>query len=138
MAEESSVNLRGENSQSSPSFVPDTEINTNKRLCSVLLNEFNYLSWSRAVSLALGGRGKLGFINEGVEAPEPSTQAYEAWLCKDQLVMSLLLNNMDKHVAEIFSYSESSQDLWKYVKDMYGNQNNYARVFQLKKDIAGI
>ena len=52
--------------------------------------------------------------------------------------MSLLLNNMEKHVAEIFSYSESSQDLWKPVKDMYGNQNNYARVFQLKKDITCI
>ena len=138
MAEESSVNLGGENSQSSPSFVPDTEINTNMRLCSVLLNEFNYLPWSRAVSLALGGRGKLGFINGGVEAPEPSTQAYEAWLCKDQQVMSMLLNSMEKHIAEIFSYSESSHDLWKSVKDMYENQNNYARVFQLKMDIASL
>ncbi|KAM2246081.1 hypothetical protein ACFXTI_006937 [Malus domestica] len=121
MAEESSVNLEGENSQVSPTFVPDIEINTNQCLCSVLLNEFNYLSWSRAVTLALGGRGKLGFINEGVEALKPSTQAHEAWLCKDQLVMSFLLNNMEKHVAEIFSYAESSQDLWKSVKDMYGN-----------------
>ncbi|XP_070668849.1 uncharacterized protein [Malus domestica] len=56
---------------------------------------------------------------------------------QNQLVMSLLLNNMEKHVAEIFSYSESSQDSWKSV-DMYGNQDNYARVFQLKKDIASI
>ena len=52
--------------------------------------------------------------------------------------MSLLLNTMEKHVAEIFSYSNSSQDLWKALEDMYGNQNNYARVFQLKKDIASI
>ncbi|KAM2900227.1 hypothetical protein FF1_006372 [Malus domestica] len=50
--------------------------------------------------------------------------------------MSLLLNTMEQHVAEIFSYSNSAHDLWKALQDMYGNQNNYARVFQLKKDIA--
>ena len=65
-------------------------------------------------------------------------QAYEVWLCKDQQVISMLLNSMKKHIAEIFSYSESSHDLWKSVKDMYGNQNNYARVFQLKRDIASV
>ncbi|CAN6686998.1 unnamed protein product [Malus baccata var. baccata] len=43
---------------------------------------------------------------------------------------------MEKHVAEIFNYSNSAHDLWKALQDMYGNQNNYAWVFQLKKDIA--
>ncbi|CAN6712091.1 unnamed protein product [Malus baccata var. baccata] len=50
--------------------------------------------------------------------------------------MSLLLNTMEKHVAEIFSYYNSSCELWKAMLDMYGNQNNYACVFQLKNDIA--
>ncbi|KAM2935574.1 hypothetical protein COP2_033274 [Malus domestica] len=39
---------------------------------------------------------------------------------------------MEKHVAEIFSYYNSSCELWKALQDMYGNQNNYAHVFQLK------
>ncbi|XP_062006532.1 uncharacterized protein LOC133723659 [Rosa rugosa] len=60
------------------------------------------------------------------------------WLCKDQLVMSWLLNSMEPKITEIFSYSESSMHLWKHVKEMYGNQNNSARVFQLKKDIASL
>ncbi|KAM2954379.1 hypothetical protein FF1_032665 [Malus domestica] len=136
MTEESSVNHDEETRHNlSPNF-SDVEVNTNQRLCSVLLNEFNYLPWSRAVSLALGGKGKLGFVNGSVEAPDSSSSTYNAWLCKDQLVMSLLLNTMEKHVAEIFSYSNSAHDLWKALQDMYGNQNNYARVFQLKKDIA--
>ncbi|XP_070682538.1 uncharacterized protein [Malus domestica] len=136
MAVESLVNLEGESSQVALLSFLDSEVNTNQLLCSVLLNELNYLPWSRAISLALEGRGKLGFINGSVETPYSSSQVYEAWLCKDQFVISLLLNTMEKHVAEIFSYSESSQDLWKSVKDMYGNQNNYAWVFQLKRDIA--
>ena len=108
------------------------------RLFSALLNEYNYLPWSRVVSLALGGKRKLGFVNGSIEAHEITSPTYEAWLCTYQLVMSLLLNTMEKHVAEIFSYSESSRDLWNLVKDMYGNQNNYERVFQLKKDIASV
>jgi len=43
---------------------------------------------------------------------------------------------MEPHIAEIFNYSESATDLWYAVKEMYGNQNNADRVFQLKKDIS--
>ena len=116
----------------------EVDVNPNQRLSSVLLNEFNYLPWSRAVSLALGGRSKLGFINGSIEVPDASSPTYENWLCKDQLVMSWLLNSMERKLAEIFSYSESSFELWETVKEMYGSQNNAARVFQLKKDISNL
>ena len=59
MVEVSSVNLEGESSQVVPLSFLDSEVNTNQRLCSVLLNELNYLPWSRAVSIALGGKGKV-------------------------------------------------------------------------------
>ncbi|XP_070682912.1 uncharacterized protein [Malus domestica] len=85
----------------------DVEVNPNQRLSSVLLNEFNYLPWARAISLALEGRSKLGYINGAIQAPAAT-------------------------------YSESSMHLWAQVKEMYGNQNNDARVFQLKKDIANL
>ncbi|KAM1412118.1 hypothetical protein ACFXTN_022840 [Malus domestica] len=136
MAKEDLVNIEGDISHTSPSNFSDVEVNTNQRLCLVHLNEVNYLPWSRAVSLALGGKGKLGFANGSVEAPYIFSSIYGAWLCKDQLVMSLLLNTMEKHVAEIFSYYNSSCELWKALQDMYENQNNYAHAFQLKKDIA--
>ncbi|XP_068332838.1 uncharacterized protein [Pyrus communis] len=120
------------------SALPDVEINPNQRLSSILLNEFNYLPWSRAVSLALGGRSKLGYFNGAIEAPVVTSSTYKSWLCKNQLVMSWLLNSMKRRIAEIFSYSESSMHLWKQVKEMYGNQNNYARVFQFKKVLSSL
>ncbi|XP_068317167.1 uncharacterized protein [Pyrus communis] len=139
MAEESLVNLEGDGFHATPpSPHSDIDINPNQRLSSVLLNEFNYLPWERAVSLALGGRSKLGYVNGAIPMPETTSPEYDAWLCKDQLVMSCLLNSMDHKIAEIFSYAESSMTLWKNLKEMYGNQNNAARVFQLKKDIAGL
>jgi len=120
------------------SNVADSDINTAHKLSSVLLNEFNYLPWSRAITIALGGRSKLGFINGTINSPEVGSLEYEAWLSKDQLVMSWILNSMERNLAEIFSYSESSLDLWNSIRDMYGNQNNSARIFQINRDIANI
>ncbi|KAL6200213.1 hypothetical protein ACLB2K_029995 [Fragaria x ananassa] len=55
----------------------EAEGNPNLHLTSVLLNEFNYLSWSRAISLALGGKSKLRHINGSVLPPEQLTLTYE-------------------------------------------------------------
>ncbi|GJW92346.1 retrovirus-related pol polyprotein from transposon RE2 [Tanacetum coccineum] len=114
------------------------DVSYSQKLTTILLNEFNYLPWSRAITIALDGRSRLGFIsgkntNPGVTSPE-----YEAWLPKDQMVMSWILNSMERNIAEIFSYSESSKDLWEAVRDMYGNQNNSARIFQIQLDIANL
>lgn len=104
----------------------------------MLLNKFNHLPWSRAVTLDLGGRSKLGFINGSLPTPKITSPEYKAWLCKDQLVMSWFLNSMERKIAEIFSYSESSLLLRSKMKEMYGNQNNFPCVFQLKKDISSL
>ena len=112
--------------------------NSSNRLVSVLLNEFNYLRWSNAITLALGGRQKLGFVTGAAKAPETSDLAYESWLSKDQLVRSWILNSMESQLADIFQYSTSAADLWEALKDMYGNQNNAARVYQLKQEISDL
>jgi hypothetical protein len=111
------------------SNVADSDINTAHKLSSVLLNEFNYLHWSRAIIIALGGRSKLGFINGTIKSSEVGLLEYEAWLSKDQLVIFWILNSMECNLAEIFSYSESFLDLWNAIRDMYGNQNNSTRIF---------
>ena len=127
MTEDSSLSHSDTGSSSS-----EAEGNPNLRLVSVLLNEFNFVSWSRAISLALGGRAKLGFVNGSAVQPEPLADGYETWLVKDHLVMSWLLNSMEPEIADIFNFSLSAADLWKSVEEMYGNQNNAARVFQIK------
>ena len=70
--------LKGDGADST-NRLPSTmegEPNPNQRLSSVLLNEFNYLPWSRAVTIALGGRSKLGYINGHIKAPDPSSKDY--------------------------------------------------------------
>ncbi|KAM1285416.1 hypothetical protein ACFX13_028904 [Malus domestica] len=114
------------------------DTNPIQHLSSMLLNEFNNLPWSRAISHALGGRGKLSFIQKDDIMPETTSPDYAAWVSQDQLIMSWLLNSMEPKMAEIFSYSVSSHHLWNSVRDMYEDLNNVARVFQLKKDLTEV
>nr|XP_028964618.1 uncharacterized protein LOC114827119 [Malus domestica] len=88
---------------------------------------------SRHLSLALGGRSKLGYANGSIKAPEPSSTSYGAWHANDQLVMSWILNSKEPNLSEL-----SSHVLWESIKEMYGSQNNAARIFQLKKDPTGL
>ena len=52
--------------------------------------------------------------------------------------MSWILNSMLRNLAEIFSFSESSLDMWDAICDMYGNQNNSARIFQIHHEVANL
>jgi hypothetical protein len=90
------------------------------------------------MKIALGGRSKHGYVNGHIRPLDSPSQAYKAWQCKDQLVMSWLLNSMENHIAEIFSYSESFLELWEVVKEMYGNQNNAACIFQINKNLVNL
>ncbi|EEF38438.1 conserved hypothetical protein [Ricinus communis] len=99
------------------SSASESDVNTSQKLTSILLNEFNYLPWSREVTIALGGRSRLGFINSKEKAPAIESSEYETWLSKDQMVMPWILNSMERGITEIFSYSESALYLWETVRE---------------------
>ncbi|KAH0993330.1 hypothetical protein GBA52_004813 [Prunus armeniaca] len=103
-----------------------------------LLNISPTLTEAAGAIIDVRGRSKLGYINGKISAPNVDDPKYKDWLSKDQLVMSWILNSTEPQIAEIFSFSESAFHLWESIKEMYGHQNNAARVFQLQKDIAGM
>lgn len=47
----------------------NSNVNTNLRLTNTLFNGKNYISWARAVSLSLSGKGQLLFINGKIKNP---------------------------------------------------------------------
>lgn len=81
---------------------------------------------------------KLGYINGTINPLESTSLSFDAWHSNDQLVMFWILNSMEPKFLELFSYLGSSHLLWESVKEMYGSQNNAARVFELKKSLADL
>jgi hypothetical protein len=64
-----SFKSKGANNTDRSSNILEGESNPNQCLGSVLLNEFNYLSWSSVVTIALGGRSKLDNVNDHIIPP---------------------------------------------------------------------
>ncbi|KAH9725751.1 retrovirus-related pol polyprotein from transposon RE1 [Citrus sinensis] len=114
----------------------ESDPNPSLKLSSVALNGLNYVPWSRAVTLSLGGKRKLGYTNGNSVCPDSKDPKYEDWIANDQLVRSWILNSMEPHIAEIFTFSNSSKELWDSISELYGSNNNSARVFELKCEIA--
>ena len=57
-------------------------------LISKPLNEDNYSTWKRAMTLALNSKNKLGFVNGSITAPSEETdpEGYATWSrCNDMV-----------------------------------------------------
>jgi len=111
------------------------KISSAQSLTNILLNGTNYLPWCRAVTIALGGRAKLGHIDGTSKRPEKSDEI-ATWQTNDHLVMSWIFNSMEPQVYEIFAYSDSAKTLWDALKEMYGQVNNASRIFELQQKLA--
>jgi len=109
---------------------------TGQQLTNILLNEKNFLPWSRAITVALGGRSKLGHINGQIKAPPERDAKFDEWQANDSLVMSWIFNSMESQVYEIFAYSPTALILWESLNKMYGQAHNASRVFELQQEIA--
>lgn len=110
--------------------------NPTMKLSSILLNGLNYVAWSRAVTLSLGGKATLGHINGKAKQPKCNDPKFDDWEATNRMVMSWLINSMELEIAEIFTFSESAKELWDSVKLLYGHQNNVAQVYELQRAIA--
>ncbi|XP_056171795.1 uncharacterized protein LOC130139257 [Syzygium oleosum] len=106
------------------------------KLTTIMLNGRSYLPWSRVVSIALGGRSKLGYVNGLIRAPASTDAKSAEWQANDNRVLSWLCNSMEYQIYEIFAYSEIAKSLWDSLQDMYGNIDNASRVFELQQDLA--
>jgi len=105
-------------------------------LTNMLLDERNFLPWSRAVTVALGGCSKLGHINGKIEAHPEDDLGYEEWLASDNSVMSWIFNSVEPYIYEIFAYSNSAQALWDALVGMYGQFRNASRIFEIHRELA--
>ncbi|XP_026416018.1 uncharacterized protein LOC113311392 [Papaver somniferum] len=105
--------------------------NTSLRLTSVLLNDVNYVSWSRAAALALGGKRKSGYIGENSTCPDVK----DPKICKGFVgsVASLygLRNNaarvfeLKREIAEAEQGTKSFTEHFGYLKKKWDELDTY-------------
>jgi gag-polypeptide of LTR copia-type len=133
--------LRGNNEEhhlsQSQIVAPPTYYDANPilNLITELLNSNNYLSWSETTLLALGAKSLLNHIIDSQNCPIETDPYYNQWIAIDKFVRLWVLNSMEPSISRLFFSSKSTLDLWKTVKGMFGHQNNFDRIFQLKREL---
>ena len=49
------------------------------------------------------GKGKIGFLDDSLQAPKTNDLAYEAWDHENSMALSWLINSVDLDIARLFS-----------------------------------
>lgn len=120
----------------------------NSKITTIILSgNKDYISWSRSIQIGLSGRGKLGFIDGTLKKPkvakpaepnEEETKKITEWQTTDHMVMSMLINTMEPQIACLCMLLNSSKAVWDKVKKLYGQQQNFAHIFNLKQELSQI
>ncbi|KAA0035612.1 No apical meristem (NAM) protein [Cucumis melo var. makuwa] len=72
-----------------------------------LTGAINYISWSRAMLMAISGRNKAGFITGKIQKPSDGV-LLDAWICNNDILASWILNSVSKEIAASIIYTGSS------------------------------
>ncbi|XP_011085911.1 uncharacterized protein LOC105167794 [Sesamum indicum] len=86
----------------------------------------NYLTWSRAVYVALGCKMKLAFIDGSFPRPPVGSALFEQWRRADLMVTSWLWNSISKEIVEAFMYLLNDK------KRQHGGQYNFSGNLEAK------
>lgn len=113
-----------------------TSDNPGMVLVTVLLNDSNFLTWSRSVKRALTAKNKLGFVTGCVAEPSDESE-WGKWRRVDEMVTSWIINSMTKDIAEIFVYCSSSRKLWLGLEEKFGESSG-PQIYQIHRQIASI
>jgi hypothetical protein len=88
-------------------------------LVSILLNGDNYPSWKRAMKMALNAKNKLSFVNGSLSKPTSSTSEIQLWERCSDMVLSWILNSIDKSIVNSLIYHDCPHDVWLDLEDCF-------------------
>ncbi|PKI43426.1 hypothetical protein CRG98_036183 [Punica granatum] len=135
MRKEDNAEDSGKGVQTSAIFKIGASDSTGLQITSCLLNGDNYLTWSRAMRIALTTKGKLGFVEGRVPKPPAGDPNLESWEMCNSLVLAWIFNGLEKELQPSAAYATEAKTLWDDLKERY-SQRNEMRIYQLKSDIS--
>eukprot|EP00262_Sarcandra_glabra_P018129 TRINITY_DN6428_c0_g1_i2.p1 TRINITY_DN6428_c0_g1~~TRINITY_DN6428_c0_g1_i2.p1 ORF type:complete len:118 (+),score=3.20 TRINITY_DN6428_c0_g1_i2:148-501(+) len=106
-----------------------SDSNPSHGITSMKLNGQNFLPWSRAVTLYLGSRGKLGLIRGSNAQPLSSDATFPQWEIDNYTVLSWLFASMEESIYTMFMFHETASQLWDALTQMYAHTKNAPRVY---------
>ncbi|XP_075500176.1 uncharacterized protein LOC142538761 [Primulina tabacum] len=102
-------------------------------LLSQPLTGENYVTWSRAMRIALSVKKKLRFIDGSITQPNNSDpHLLAAWFCNNNVVISWILNSVSKEISASILFSDIAVEIWQDLHERF-QQSNDPRIFELRR-----
>lgn len=106
-----------------PYCVSAGEICTGKSIVKrVLVGRENYVTWRKAMELALSGRSQLGFVRGEYSRPEDPVMLARWQRCND-IVMSWIISSVSEGIGEHVMRCKDVMAAWESLKVRYGGTN---------------
>jgi gag-polypeptide of LTR copia-type/Integrase core domain/Retrotransposon gag protein/GAG-pre-integrase domain len=121
---------------SSPFFLHHSD-NPGIILVPQLLTESNYPAWSRAMTMALSSKNKLGFVDGTIKKPETATLEYQMWERCNTTVLSWMWNSVSKELTNSVIYLNTAKEVWDDLKERYAPSNS-VQIYQIKRSISSL
>jgi hypothetical protein len=122
--------------QSSPYFLHSSD-QPGQLLVTQLLDGDNYPTWSRAITMALEAKNKLGFIDGTILKPEPNNPNFSNWIRCNSMVQSWLVHSTIPTIANSILWIKSARDIWLDLLTRF-NQKNAPRIFEIRRAISNL
>ncbi|KAM3251916.1 hypothetical protein P3L10_005986 [Capsicum annuum] len=87
--------------------------------------------------IVLSAKNNLGLIDGTILEPKLSDPLFPAWNRCNDMVISWLLHSLSREIAEIVIYFRSVREIWKELKDRFG-QSNGPKLYQLQKELSDL
>lgn len=97
----------------------------------------NYNSWFLAMSMALKGKNKFGFVDGSIPIPNTASPDFSRWTRVNNMVMSWLLNSIDRSLASTVLYAATTSMVWSDLKARFSSSNG-PRIYELERHLATI
>ncbi|XP_051150299.1 uncharacterized protein LOC127264798 [Andrographis paniculata] len=117
-----------------PMYVHPSDYANASLISCVLTGCENFVIWNKAMTIALKSKNKLKFVEGKVPMPSDPELA-EKWSMCNALIMSWLLNSVDKSIYRTLVFYETTSEMWNDIKNTYESSSG-ASIYAVLKEIA--
>ncbi|KAK6918265.1 Retrotransposon Copia-like, N-terminal [Dillenia turbinata] len=91
-------------------FILNLSLHIANSIRALNLKEVNYLTWRRAITNALLSKHKIVFVDGRLPKPAEGDPDEENWITCNSMVMSWILNSLNKELHDSIVYHDTARD----------------------------
>ncbi|XP_028763995.1 uncharacterized protein LOC114722199 [Neltuma alba] len=122
---------------SHPLFLHPSDTQGTAIIPHILIGMENYTVWSRAMTIALLGKHKIGFVDGSCKKADQEERLQPLWERCNAVVLSWLINSISKELANGIIYFQDAHAVWIELKERFDKKSG-SRIFALHREISSL